>query len=550
MYPAPATIGIAASASSNVSGGSIAKVEFYANGSLLSSATAAPYAFNWANVQPGPYIVTAKATDNLSVSATSSPITVIVTAPLSPPTVSLSAPAPGAEFALGQAVTMIAQGTTPGRAIDHFEFYGDGVLLGSIPVPGGFEAANAQLSWPGATLGAHTLSAKVVATDGTNASSTAVNIAVSDLAVTLLEPAQGQTYQAPAFIRMTASVSESVGTIARVDFYVDGVVMYTLTTPPYTVGWPNVGIGSHIIKAVTRDASGLASASNSSTISVISTPMLQVAPGLDGATVSDDNISIFGTTHASVNSAVTVNGHLAWMLADGSFGVDNIDLQPGSNTLAVVVSSQDAAPITQTITVSSAGVAPFQVYVDPPEGLAPFTTTLTISNRTSAAFQRIEVDTNGDGVPDIVLTRLQDNTAALAITYPDAGMYLVGVKVFDASNNLIYSALRKILVRDPGQVALGLVSIYMGMLDRLSFGDITGALNAISVSMRDKYDVVFTALQGQMPSIVSQLRTIQDAIVNSEIAELHVTRTTSNGPQTFSILFMRDEDGVWRIEGM
>jgi hypothetical protein len=88
------------------------------------------------------------------------------------------------------------------------------------------------------------------------------------------------------------------------------------------------------------------------------------------------------------------------------------------------------------------------------------------------------------------------------------------------------------------------------MLDRLSFGDLTGALNAISVSMRDKYSTVFTTLQGQMATIVDQLRSIQDATVSDEIAEFHITRTTGLGPQTFSILFMRCEDGVWRIEGM
>ena len=43
-----------------------------------------------------------------------------------------------------------------------------------------------SLTWSGAALGTHALSAKVVATDGGNATSALVNVTVSDLAVTLL----------------------------------------------------------------------------------------------------------------------------------------------------------------------------------------------------------------------------------------------------------------------------------------------------------------------------------------------------------------------------
>ena len=549
-YAAPANIAITASASSNVSGGSIGKVEFYAGGTLLATDTTAPFAYTWNDVAPGPYTLTAKATNNLGVTATSAPVTIIVAAAPAPPAIALTNPGAGTEYAIGQGIMLTAQASTPGRTIDRVEFYADGSLLGSVPVTGGYASATTSFTWIGATLGTHVLAAKVLASDGANATATAVNVTVSDLSVVLLEPYQGQIYQAPAVVRMTANPTKTAGTIAQVDFYGDGILLGTSTVVPYTFGWPNFGVGAHTVKAVVRDASGLALSSPSVAITVTSAPTLQIAGGLDGSSVADDNLSVTGTVQAPTNSAVTVNGRVASLHANGSFTIDNVELQPGSNTLSVALNSQDGSPLVRTIIINSVGAAPFDLRVDPAEGFAPFATKLTISNRGGVAFQRIEIDIDGDNVSDTSLGSLANNTAALGVRFPDPGIHPIGVKVFDAGNNLIFSAVRKVLVRDPRDVAVGLASLYLAMLDRLALGNTAGALNAISTAMRPKYSAVFTTLQGQMSTIVDQLRSIQDATVSDQIAELHIVRTTSAGPRTFSILFMRGEDGVWRIEGM
>ncbi|MFZ6844166.1 RHS repeat-associated core domain-containing protein [Undibacterium sp. RuTC16W] len=81
---APATILLAATASD--SDGSIAKVDFYSkdnsSGTTLPIATLtqAPYNTSWSNVAAGSYSLTAKATDNLGASTTSTSVPVTVTA--------------------------------------------------------------------------------------------------------------------------------------------------------------------------------------------------------------------------------------------------------------------------------------------------------------------------------------------------------------------------------------------------------------------------------------------------------------------------------------
>ena len=56
--------------------GAIAKVEFYNGATKLGEATSAPYSFSIANAAVGTYSLTAKATDDLGQSATSSVVTV------------------------------------------------------------------------------------------------------------------------------------------------------------------------------------------------------------------------------------------------------------------------------------------------------------------------------------------------------------------------------------------------------------------------------------------------------------------------------------------
>lgn len=75
-FTAPATINFTADASD--SDGSVASVEFFANGLSVGSDTTSPYAFSWANVPAGTYVLTAVATDNLGTSSPSASATVTV----------------------------------------------------------------------------------------------------------------------------------------------------------------------------------------------------------------------------------------------------------------------------------------------------------------------------------------------------------------------------------------------------------------------------------------------------------------------------------------
>ncbi len=76
VFTAPASIPINATASD--SDGTVTKVDFYQNGSLLGTDTTSPYSFTWSSVAAGSYSLTAVATDNLNKTGTSVPVGITV----------------------------------------------------------------------------------------------------------------------------------------------------------------------------------------------------------------------------------------------------------------------------------------------------------------------------------------------------------------------------------------------------------------------------------------------------------------------------------------
>jgi predicted phage tail protein len=72
-------------ATASDSDGSITQVAFYQGTTLLSTDTTAPYSYDWANVTPGTYSITAVAMDDANATTTSSAVSVTVTANSPPP---------------------------------------------------------------------------------------------------------------------------------------------------------------------------------------------------------------------------------------------------------------------------------------------------------------------------------------------------------------------------------------------------------------------------------------------------------------------------------
>jgi hypothetical protein len=172
-FAAGASIGLTANASDPDVGGSVARVEFWADGGKLGEDVSAPYAFTWNSPASGTHVLTAVAVDNLGASTTSSSVTVTVSAPNSPPTVALTAPAANSTFVVGSSIGLTATASDPdvGGSVARVEFWANGSKLGEdLTAPYAY-------TWSAPPVGTQVLTA--VAVDNLGAATTSASVTVT-----------------------------------------------------------------------------------------------------------------------------------------------------------------------------------------------------------------------------------------------------------------------------------------------------------------------------------------------------------------------------------
>ncbi|MCW5632277.1 MAG: fibronectin type III domain-containing protein [Rubrivivax sp.] len=169
-YTAPATIGLAASAGD--SDGSITRVRFYRNGTLIGTDTTAPYTFSWTNVAAGTYAVTAEATDNEGGITTSAPVTIIVNPANQAPTVALTSPSAGATFAAPATISLAAVAADADGSVAQVRFFRGSTLLATVTAP------PYQWTWTPVAAGNYNLTARATDDKGAVTTSPAVSISV------------------------------------------------------------------------------------------------------------------------------------------------------------------------------------------------------------------------------------------------------------------------------------------------------------------------------------------------------------------------------------
>jgi hypothetical protein len=347
----------------------------------------------------------------------------------------------------------------------------------------------------------------------------------------------------------TVSVSGSAGSVesnANIELInlEDGSVVNIQANTDGSISTTLSGVQGDVISIKVTD--GALNTSLPSTVGVNILLALNISSPTDGSSVVGDKVAVDGTFTAPVGAAITVNGVVA-TLYNGNFAANNIPLADGSNTLDVLLVTADSLSVEQQITVTKTGDNPLQVTASPSTGFSPLTSDFDITvSSTVPGIQLFEADLDGDGTYEISDTVIQSPQQH---TYLSPGLYTTKFRITDTNNN-IFSTTETIGVGDVAVTDTELRSVYNRMLNRLAAGSIDGALNQVSGGLYDKYDSVFTTLQGNLSTIITQLGTLEPGPVGDGMAEYLITRNVGGTPKAFPILFLRGEDGVWRIDGM
>ncbi|MBK8806282.1 MAG: glycoside hydrolase family 11 protein [Bacteroidales bacterium] len=163
---------ISATATSEKS--TISKVEFFVNDALVGSDAATPYSFDWTAGAAGTYTIKVTATDAVG-DKTSATVSVVVSNVVLP-VVTITGPAAGAAYFVGDKVTIAANATSANSTISKIDVSVNDVVVGSdATAPYSFE-------WTAVAVGTQTI--KVTATDANgNKSSNTVSIMVNEAPV-------------------------------------------------------------------------------------------------------------------------------------------------------------------------------------------------------------------------------------------------------------------------------------------------------------------------------------------------------------------------------
>jgi hypothetical protein len=129
-------------------------------------------------------------------------------------------------------------------------------------------------------LGSHTLLATPYDADGGTGSTgipLTVNFVITNFApnvppvVTLTNPANGTTFNAPASLLLQATASDPDGSVTNVEFFANAAKIGEDTAGPFELLWTNVAVGAYSLAARATDNAGDSALSAAVTVSVLST---------------------------------------------------------------------------------------------------------------------------------------------------------------------------------------------------------------------------------------------------------------------------------------
>jgi sulfur relay (sulfurtransferase) complex TusBCD TusD component (DsrE family) len=169
-YIAAATINLTVDVTP-ASGTAIKSVEYYRSTTRIASVTAAPYAYTWNNVAAGTYSLTVKVTDDKGGTTTSAARSITVKANQAP-TVALTAPAEGQNFATLADIMIAADAADTDGSIVKVDFFRGTTLIGTVT------SAPYSILWSNAAAGTYSVTAKATDDRGATTTSAARSITV------------------------------------------------------------------------------------------------------------------------------------------------------------------------------------------------------------------------------------------------------------------------------------------------------------------------------------------------------------------------------------
>ncbi|OGL46733.1 MAG: hypothetical protein A2W05_02180 [Candidatus Schekmanbacteria bacterium RBG_16_38_10] len=328
----------------------------------------------------------------------------------------------------------------------------------------------------------------------------------------------------------------------------------------YTTSAQSIGSGTSNV-SVTANITGLAPATtyhyrivasnangttNGLDVTFTTPPItITITSPLDSSTINRPDVMVKGTvTNTTGNeTGVTVNGVVATVY-NGQFFVNHMPLQDGQNTITATATDTAGNTATTSITVNAVTSAPHvTLNANIESGIAPLTTYFSVSTSIPNAVSTYQMDYEGDGSIDYTGTTF-DN---ISFIYTTEGVYYPTVIVTD-TQGIQYSDTIAIVVLNASQLDALLRAKWEAMKTALINQDVEGSVKDITENSKDTYREQFTDLSSVLDIIGNELGQIQLVSIQDNKAEYEVTVTRNGTTYSFHLLFVRDSNGLWKIQ--
>jgi len=261
-----------------------------------------------------------------------------------PPSAFLTAPANGAVYPVSPTnIFLSATAGDPDGGVSKVEFYSNATnKIGEVIGSGLY-----VFTWTNATAGTNILTAVAVDVFGATGSSAPISIYVNAApTVVITSPADSSTVP-QGDVQIVAAANDIQGAVTRVDFFLGGLLLQSVSNAPFTVLMTNAALGTYQTYAVAYDAFGLSAASPlvNFTVVVANTNFADMF-AQRGFITGITNFSLATNVAASVEPGeqqhANVGGRSMWLTWTApAKGVVTIDyLQSSFDTLMAIYTNQ------------------------------------------------------------------------------------------------------------------------------------------------------------------------------------------------------------------
>jgi YVTN family beta-propeller protein len=297
--------------------------------------------------------------------------------------------------------------------------------------------------------------------------------------------------------------------------------------------------GSYPVKVINPPPGG--GESSALTFTVKPPLEIKITSPADGETMNKAKIIVKGTVKSDTKDVgINVDGIIADIIGN-EWIANNIPLTIGTNTITATATDSYGNTDTKTITIYTNDIIQqVELSANITSGISPLTVFFSAS--TSFTPVSYQMDFEGDGIVDYTGTTFEDITHA----YISEGIFYPTLIVTDDQGNT-YSDTIAITVLNKTEIDTLLKGKWEGMKGALSNGDIEKAVTYFMSQYRDSFREAFTLMKDKI--LINLL--LQDELnlidIYDDIANYENVVYEPNGVYSYPVLFMKDEDGTWKI---